>query len=123
MPSSVTFDDRRDVVVLEYTGPLELDVVIEGGVRALTVALEHGCGVLVDMRGIVSPLAAKEITGVAQGLGDLGLQPGQRVAIFGSPFDAENAIFRRFAKRAGFEIQVLPDETDALAWVRSTDPP
>ncbi len=121
MPSSVTFDDRRRIVVLEYTGPLDVELVVEGGVEAARGALQHGCGVLVDTRRIDKPLPLKDLIDVAQGLGHIGVEPGQKIAVLASPFDTEDAVFRSFANQAGFEVQTYSDETEALAWLRETE--
>jgi hypothetical protein len=122
VPSSVTFDDGRRIVVLEYTGPLDIELVMEGGVEAARIALQHGCGVLVDTRRIEKPLPLKDLIGVAQGLGHIGVQPGQRIAVLASPFDAENAVFGSFANEAGFEVRTYSDEAEAVAWLREAEP-
>lgn len=118
MPSSVAFDDRRRIVVLEYTGPLDIELVMEGGVEAARRALQHGCGVLVDTRRIEKPLPRKELIAVAQGLGRIGVEPGQKIAVLASPFDSENAAFGFFANEAGFAVRICSEETEALAWLR-----
>ena len=118
MPSSVTFDGRRRIVVLEFTGPLDIERVVEGGVEATRIALLHGCGVLVDTRRIEKPLPLKELIAVAQGLGRIGVEPGQKIAVLASPFDTENAAFSLFANEAGFAVRTCSDEAEALAWLR-----
>jgi hypothetical protein len=120
VPYSVTFDSSHGVVLLTYADALDETLVEQGAVLALTAALEKGCDrFLVDPRRITKPLSARELVRIARGLEDLGVQPGQRIAMLTSPFETEDAIFGTIAQGAGHSVQFFSNKRDALAWLES----
>jgi hypothetical protein len=122
VPYSVSFDSSRGVVLLTYTGPLDLDLVEESAVLTTATAVEQACGrVLADTRAITSPLSPTELVGVARGLGHLGLEPGQKVAILASRLVSAHAVFEVVAEGAGYEVRVFSEEADAVGWLTSED--